>query len=109
MVAADKCGGVAGSVECRSSLPKLLLYLRDLGFEFSRRHELVEIPVEHLLRIAALHTCAQVLHYLVELKHIGADLVAQAMSVLLASASSRSRCTVSLAPYPRPRRLRRGF
>src|SRR5690349_7080341 len=41
-------------------------------------HELVEVAVEHAAGVGGLHAGAQVLHYLVGLQHVGADLVAPA-------------------------------
>ena len=47
--------------------------LRQRGF-----HELVEVAVEHVGRAGALDAGAQILHQLVGLQHVGADLVAPA-------------------------------
>ena len=38
------------------------------------RHELVEVAVEHARRVRGLHAGTQVLHHLVGLQHVGADL-----------------------------------
>ena len=43
-----------------------------------RRHEAVEVAVEHVRRAGALDAGAQVLHQLIGLQHVGADLVAPA-------------------------------
>ena len=45
-----------------------------------RRHELVEVAVEHRLGVRRLHVGAQVLDHLVGLQDVGADLVAPAGS-----------------------------
>ena len=43
-----------------------------------RGHEGIEIAVQHILRRAAFHAGAQILHQLIGLQHIRADLVAPA-------------------------------
>src|SRR6516162_725536 len=52
-------------------LPECLLRER-------RRHELVEVAVEHGAGVGGRHAGAQVLHHLVGLQHVGTDLVAPA-------------------------------
>src|SRR5689334_17445631 len=42
------------------------------------RQELVDVAVQHALRVRGLHAGAQVLHHLVGLQHIAADLPAPA-------------------------------
>src|SRR5438477_9458218 len=43
-----------------------------------RAHELIEVAVEDAACVGRLHAGAQVLHHLIGLEHIGADLVAPA-------------------------------
>jgi hypothetical protein len=56
----------------------------------------VEVAVEHRAGIAGLDAGAQVLHHLVGLQHIGADLVAPAdvgLGAFIASAAALRRCS----------------
>src|SRR5215472_14699532 len=78
------CGSTAGALPTRLSPPALLQI---------RPHELIEVAVQHALRVGDLHLGAMIVDHGVRLKRVRADLAAPLDRVFLAAERRELRST----------------